>query len=49
MPAANKIDLARVQQLLAKGMRPADIARRLGCTKSGVSTALKRLREGVKS
>lgn len=42
MPAANKIDINRAKQLLAKGMRPVDVAKRLGCTRSGLSTALQR-------
>lgn len=45
MPAANKIDIVRAQQLLAQGMRPVDIANRLGCTRSGLATALKRLQQ----
>lgn len=48
MPARTKIDQTRVKQLLAQGMRPVDIAKRLGCTKNGLSTAMAKMRrEGV--
>lgn len=45
MPARTKIDQARVKQLLAQGMRPVDIAKRLGCTKNGLSTAITKMRK----
>lgn len=45
MPARNKIDTERVKQLLAQGVRPVDIARRLGCTKNGLSTAMAKMRK----
>ena len=44
MPARTKIDTARVKQLLAQGVRPVDIAKRLGCTKNGLSTAISKMR-----
>lgn len=48
MPARNKIDTERVKQLLAQGVRPIDIARRLGCSKNGLATAMAKMRrEGV--
>jgi DNA-binding CsgD family transcriptional regulator len=45
MPATNKIDRERVEQLLAKGLTQTQIAMRLGCTKSGLSTAIKGIRK----
>lgn len=45
MPARTKIDQARVRQLLAQGMRPVNIAKRLGCTKNGLSTAIAKMRK----
>jgi DNA-binding CsgD family transcriptional regulator len=45
MPARNKIDTERVKQLLAQGVRPVDISRRLGCTKNGLSTAMAKMRK----
>lgn len=45
MPARNRIDTERVKQLLAQGVRPVDIARRLGCTKNGLSTAMAKMRK----
>ena len=45
MPARTKIDPARVKQLLAQGVRHTDIAKRLGCTKSGLCTAIARMRK----
>ena len=45
MPARTKIDQARVKQLLAQGMRPVDIAKRLGCTTNGLSTAITKMRK----
>lgn len=48
MPPRNSIDRKRVQQLLAQGVRPVDIARRLGCSKNGLATAMAQMRkEGV--
>lgn len=48
MPARPKIDRERVKQLLAQGVRPVDIARRLGCSINGLSTAITKMRrEGV--
>ena len=44
MPARNRIDYARVRQLLAQGMRQTDIAKRLGCTVNGLSTAIAKMR-----
>lgn len=44
MPARTKIDTDRVKQLLAQGVRPVDIAKRLGCTKNGLSTAIAKMR-----
>jgi DNA-binding IclR family transcriptional regulator len=41
MPQRQLIDKARVLQLLANGMRPTDVARRLGITKSSVSRIVK--------
>lgn len=37
MPPRNKVDTARVQQLLAQGMRQKDVARRLGICPTVVS------------
>jgi DNA-binding CsgD family transcriptional regulator len=45
MPATNKIDRERVKQLLAKGLTQTQIAMRLGCTKGGLSTAIKGIRK----
>jgi transposase len=44
MPAQNRIDTARVKQLLEQGVRQTDIAKRLGCTKGGLSTAIAKMR-----
>lgn len=44
MPARPKIDLERVKQLLAQGVRQVDIARRLGCTRNGLHTAIAKMR-----
>ncbi len=44
MPARTKIDTERVRQLLAQGVRPVDIARRLGCSKNGLATAMAKMR-----
>ncbi len=41
MPQRQLIDKARVLQLLATGLRPTDVARRLGITKSSVSRIVK--------
>ena len=45
MPATNKIDRERVKQLLAKGLTQTQLAKRLGCTKGGLSTAIKDMRK----
>lgn len=45
MPARPKIDRDRVRELLAQGVRQVDIARRLGCTKNGLSTAISKMRK----
>jgi DNA-binding NarL/FixJ family response regulator len=37
MPAVTKVDVARVQQLLAAGLKAPQIAARLGCSPSVVS------------
>jgi len=37
MPAVTKVDVARVQQLLAAGLKAPQIAARLGCSASVVS------------
>lgn len=48
MPGRTKIDTDRVRQLLAQGVRQVDIAKRLGCTKNGLCTAIAKMRrEGV--
>jgi len=41
MPPRQLIDKARVLQLLAKGIRPTDVAKRLGITKASVSRIVK--------
>lgn len=45
MPTQAKIDRERVKQLLAKGLTQSQIARRLGCTQSGLSTAIQSMRK----
>ena len=45
MPARTRIDIARVKQLLSQGVRQSDIAKRLGCTKNGLSTAIAKMRK----
>lgn len=45
MPPRQWIDKARVLELLAKGIRPTDVAMRLGITKASVSRIAK---EGAK-
>lgn len=48
MPARTKINHDRVKQLLAQGVRQVDIAKRIGCTKNGLCTAIAKMRrEGV--
>ncbi len=48
MPARNRIDTARVKQLLAQGVQPKYIAARIGCTPAGLSTAMKKIRQEAK-
>ena len=43
MPAPTHIDTARVKQLLDQGVTLKNIAIRLGCSISGLCTALKRM------
>lgn len=45
MPARTKIDTERVRQLLSQGLRPVDIARRLGYSKGGLATAMAKMRK----
>ena len=44
MPGRPRIDIDRVKQLLAQGVRPKYIAMRMGCTPGGLSTAMKKIR-----
>jgi hypothetical protein len=48
MPARNRIDTARVKQLLAQGVQAKYIAARIGCTPAGLSTAMKKIRQEAK-
>jgi DNA-binding CsgD family transcriptional regulator len=48
MPGRPRIDIERVKQLLAQGVRPKYIAMRMGCTPAGLSTAIKRMRQEAK-
>jgi DNA-binding CsgD family transcriptional regulator len=48
MPGRPRIDIERVKQLLAQGVRPKYIAMRMGCTPAGLSTAIKRIRQEAK-
>jgi len=48
MPGRPQIDLERVKQLLAQGVRPKYIAMRMGCTPAGLSTAMKKIRQEAK-
>lgn len=41
MPSANKIDHARVRELLAKGLKKTQVAQRLGCAKSAITRIAK--------
>lgn len=45
MPGRRRIDIARVKQLLAKGLTQNQVALRLGVTKSGVSRIAKEQRQ----
>ena len=45
MPSIPRIDIERAKQLLAQGCTQTQVARRLGCSDSGLATALKRERE----
>ncbi len=45
MPTQARIDRERVKQLLAKGLTQTQIALRLGCTQSGLSTAIQQMRK----
>lgn len=47
MPARNRIDVARVKQLLAKGLKPAQVCERLGINKSSVSVIARKMRQEV--
>lgn len=49
MPARNRIDVSRVRQLLAQGLRPAQVSRRLGVNKSSISVIARRMREEVRT
>lgn len=44
MPRPLKTDIAELRELHAKGMRPIDIAKQLGVSKSAISRHLKRLK-----
>jgi DNA-binding CsgD family transcriptional regulator len=44
MPGRPRIDIERVKQLLAEGLRPKAIALRLGCSPAGLCTAIRRMR-----
>lgn len=45
MPPRSKVDTARVQQLLAQGIRQKDVARRLGIAASCVSVIARQMRK----
>lgn len=49
MPPRNKVDAARVQQLLAQGMRQMDVARRLGICRSVVSVIARGMRREARA
>jgi DNA-binding NarL/FixJ family response regulator len=44
MPPRTLVDKSRVLQLLAKGVRPTDVAKRLGIAKGTVSQVVKEAR-----
>ena len=41
MPSANKIDRARVRELLAKGLTKSQVAQRVGCARSAITRIAK--------
>lgn len=47
MPSRPTIDITRVQQLLAKGLTQAQVARRLGVTPTGIRNAILRAKEAA--
>ena len=46
MPPANKVDAARVRQLLEQGCTPKQICLRLGVNKSSVHVVQRQMKEG---
>jgi len=45
MPPVNRVDAARVRQLLEQGCTPKQISLRLGCNKTSVHVVAKQMRE----